>query len=62
MSSKLVHAVYDDDDTLLHAVKDVKKADYHIEEVLLHSLCTVLTMPWDWPALALRLLPLCMVF
>lgn len=33
MSSKLVHAVYDDDDTLLHAVKDVKKADYHIEEV-----------------------------
>lgn len=25
MSSKLVHAVYDDDDTLLHAVKDVKK-------------------------------------
>ncbi len=33
MSSKLVHAVYDDDDTLLHAVKDVKKANYHIEEV-----------------------------
>ena len=33
MSSKLVHAVYDDDDTLLHAVKDVKKAEYHIEEV-----------------------------
>ena len=33
MSSKLVHAVYDDDDTLLHAVKDVKKAKYHIEEV-----------------------------
>ena len=33
MSSKLVHAVYDDDDTLLHAVKDVKKADYRIEEV-----------------------------
>ena len=27
MSSKLVHAVYDDDDTLLHAVKDVKKAE-----------------------------------
>ena len=33
MSSKIVHAVYDDDDTLLHAVKDVKKANYHIEEV-----------------------------
>ena len=33
MSSKIVHAVYDDDDTLLHAVKDVKKAEYRIEEV-----------------------------
>ena len=33
MSSKIVHAVYDDDDKLLHAVKDVKKAEYRIEEV-----------------------------
>jgi hypothetical protein len=33
MSSKIVNAVYDDDDTLLHAVKDVKKAEYRIEEV-----------------------------
>ena len=31
MSSKIVHAVYDDDDKLLHAVKGVKKAKYHIE-------------------------------
>lgn len=33
MSSKIVHAVYNDDDKLLHAVKDVKKAEYRIEEV-----------------------------
>lgn len=33
MSSKIVNAVYDDDDTLLHAVKDFKKAEYRIEEV-----------------------------
>ena len=33
MSHKVVHAVYDDDDVLLHAVKDVKAANHHIEEV-----------------------------
>ena len=33
MSSKIVHAVYNDDDKLLHAVKDVKKAEYRIQEV-----------------------------
>lgn len=33
MSNKVLHAVYDDDDTLLHAVKDVRAAHYHIEEV-----------------------------
>ena len=37
MSIKLVHAVYDDDDTLLHAVKVVKKAKYHIEEVFINE-------------------------
>ena len=36
MSSKIVNAVYDDDDTLLHAVKDVKKAEYRIEEGFTH--------------------------
>lgn len=33
MSHKVVHAVYYDDDVLLHAVKDVKAANHHIEEV-----------------------------
>jgi hypothetical protein len=33
MSHKVVHAVYDDDDVLLHAVKDVKAANHQIEEV-----------------------------
>ena len=33
MSSKVIHAIYDDDDVLLHAVKDVKAADHQIEEV-----------------------------
>lgn len=33
MSSKVIHAIYDDDDVLLYAVKDVKAANHHIEEV-----------------------------
>ena len=33
MSSKVIHALYDDDDVLLKAVKDVREAHYHIEEV-----------------------------
>ncbi|MDG1760598.1 MAG: DUF3341 domain-containing protein [Flavobacteriaceae bacterium] len=33
MSNKVLHAVYDDDDTLLHAVKEVRAGHYHIEEV-----------------------------
>ena len=33
MSNKVLHAVYDDDDTLLHAVKEVRAEHYHIEEV-----------------------------
>ena len=33
MSNKVIHAIYDDDDVLLHAVKDVKAANHHIEEV-----------------------------
>lgn len=33
MATKKIHAVYTDDDVLLHAVKKVKKAHYHIEEV-----------------------------
>lgn len=33
MSSKTIHALYDDDDVLLKAVKEVRAADHHIEEV-----------------------------
>ena len=33
MSSKVIHALYDDDDVLLNAVKDVRAAHHHIEEV-----------------------------
>jgi len=33
MSSKVIHALYDDDDVLLKAVKDVREAHHHIEEV-----------------------------
>jgi len=32
-SSKVIHALYDDDDVLLKAVKEVKAAHHHIEEV-----------------------------
>ncbi len=33
MSSKVIHALYDDDDVLLNAVKEVKAAHHHIEEI-----------------------------
>jgi len=33
MASKVVHAIYNDDDILMHAVKEVRGANYHIEEV-----------------------------
>jgi hypothetical protein len=33
MSSKVIHALYDDDDVLLKAVKDIREAHQHIEEV-----------------------------
>ena len=33
MASKVIHAYYDDDDVLMHAVKKVKAAKHHIEEV-----------------------------
>lgn len=33
MSSKIVHAIYTDDDVLLNAVKEVRAAHHHIEEV-----------------------------
>jgi ActD protein len=33
MSDKVIHAIYDDDDVLLKAVKDVREANHHIEEI-----------------------------
>jgi len=33
MSSKVIHALYDDDDVLMTAVKEVRAAHHHIEEV-----------------------------
>ncbi len=33
MSNKVIHAIYDDDDVLLEAVKNVRKANHQIEEV-----------------------------
>ena len=33
MSKKVVHALYDDDDVLLSAVKIIRKEKFHIEEV-----------------------------
>lgn len=33
MASKVIHAFYTDDDVLMQAVKDVRKAHYHIGEV-----------------------------
>lgn len=33
MSSKVIHALYDDDDVLMKAVKEVRAGHHHIEEV-----------------------------
>lgn len=33
MASTVIHAIYNDDDILLHAVKEVRGAHYHIEEI-----------------------------
>jgi hypothetical protein len=33
MSDKVVHALYDDDDVLLSAVKMIRSEKHHIEEV-----------------------------
>lgn len=33
MSDKVIHAIYDGDDVLLKAVKEVREANHHIEEV-----------------------------
>lgn len=33
MASKVIHAIYTDDDVLMQAVKDTRKAHYHIGEI-----------------------------
>jgi len=33
MSNKTLQAIFDDDDVLLSAVKDLRAAEYHIEEI-----------------------------
>lgn len=33
MASKVIHAIYTDDDVLMQAVKDARKAHYHIGEI-----------------------------
>ena len=33
MASKVIHAIYNDDDILMNAVKSVRQAHYHIDEV-----------------------------
>jgi len=33
MSSKVIHAIYTDDDLLMQAVKQTREANYHIEEI-----------------------------
>ena len=44
MAEKFIHAVYDDDDKLIDAVKDLKKNKITIEEVLLLFQCMDLTI------------------
>ena len=34
MSEKILHAVYDDDDKLIEAVKEIRTSKYSIEEIL----------------------------
>ena len=33
MNNKVIHALYDDDDILINAVKDIREKKHHIEEV-----------------------------
>ena len=33
MSNQVLHALYDDDDVLLNAVKEVREQKHHIEEI-----------------------------
>ena len=46
MSNQVVHALYDDDDVLLSAVKMIRSEKHHIEEVIPLFQYTVLTRLW----------------
>jgi hypothetical protein len=50
MASKTIHAIYNDDDILMQAVKDVRAAHYHIEEVYtpfpVHGLDKAMGLPY----------------
>ena len=48
MSNKVVHALYDDDDVLLSAVKNIRKEKYNIEEVYTPFLSMVWIRLWVW--------------
>ncbi|WP_196891081.1 DUF3341 domain-containing protein [Aureivirga marina] len=56
MSSKVVQALYNDDDVLMHAVKEVRAADHHIEEVFtpfpVHGLDKAMGLPHTRIAIA----------
>ena len=45
MNNKVIHALYDDDDVLLKAVKSIKEEKHHIEEVYTPVSYTHLTLP-----------------
>ena len=44
-NNKYIHALYDDDDTLLSAVKKIRSENHHIEEVYTPVSYTHLTLP-----------------
>ena len=43
MDEKLIHAVYDDDDVLLSAVKELRNAKYQIKDVFTPFPCLLYT-------------------
>jgi hypothetical protein len=47
MSSKVIHALYNDDEVVLEAAKKVKAANHHIEEIFCPFRFTDWTRPWD---------------
>ena len=45
-SNQLIHALYDDDDILLSAVKSVREKKYYMRKFTLHFLFMVWIRPW----------------